>query len=334
MTPVSPRDRFLGCLLGLGIGDALGMPVEGWSQERIAATYGWIDHYLPRLAEDGTVTVAAGEFTDDTEVALCHVEALISAGGFVDPEAVGRRLILLARGEGGRFLDPTTRAAIARMEETDRFQDGVAEAGPAGAAVAAWIAPVALMHALGRLNPEVFTREVLRAGLVTHSHPEALNGALAMAYAIWLLAAEDIPPAVLIPEVAAFIDEDAVARRLRLAATLADRGGDRERDLANLWQIGTSSYVAEAVAAAMYAFVTHADDFAAAVATAVNAGGDADTIGAMAGALAGVHLGARAIPEALVDGLEGRMYILVAGPGLHRAAQRRAGKHLLLHPRA
>jgi hypothetical protein len=32
----------------------------------------------------------------------------------------------------------------------------------------------------------------------------------------------------------------------------------------------------------------------------------------------------------LVDGLEGRMYILVAGPGLYRAAQRRAGMFLKL----
>lgn len=327
---ISPKDRFLGCLLGLAVGDALGMPVDGWTREEIAARYGRVDGYLPRTDGDA-VTVAAGEFTDATEVALCHVEALITSGGFVDPEAVGRRLMLLARGEGRRFLDPTTLAAVERMEELNQFQEGVVGTGPPDARVAAQIAPVALMHALGRLNAEVFTREVLRAGLITRCHPEALNGALAMAYAIWLLAAEGIPPDVLIPEVAAFIDEDDVARHLRLAEALAPQGGDRERDLTNLRQIGTSDAVAEAVAAALYAFVANADEFGAAVLTAVNAGGATATIGAMTGALAGVHLGAAAIPPDLVEGLAGRAYILVAGPSLYRAAQLRAGRFFQIH---
>ena len=140
----------------------------------------------------------------------------------------------------------------------------------------------------------------------------------------------EVPPELLIPEVAAFIDEDNVARRLRLAGDLAGRAGDSERDLANLERIGTSGYVAEAVAAACYCFVTHPDDFTAAVLTAVNAGGDADTVAAMTGALAGAYLGAAAIPGDLVDGLEGRMYLLVSAPSLYRVAQRRAGLFLQL----
>jgi ADP-ribosylglycohydrolase len=199
-----------------------------------------------------------------------------------------------------------------------------------GDGAAARIAPVGLLHALGHFNPEIFSREVLQAGLITHCDPESLNGALALAYALRLLVNGEVPPDLLLDEVAAFIDEDAVARKLRQAASLARGGGGRERDLANLRQIGTSSHVAEAVAAAGYCFASHTDDFRTAVLTAVNAGGDADTIAAMAGALSGAHLGAAAIPPELVDGLEGRMYILMAGPGLYRAAQRRAGLLLRL----
>lgn len=330
---VSAKDRFLGCLLGLGIGDALGMPVQGWTREQIARRYGWIEGYLPRLGEGDSVLVPAGEFTDDTEITLCQVEALISAGGFVDPEAVGMRLIRLARSDSRRFMDATTLDAIERMEACGGFQEGADGYEPPGSVAASQIAPVALMHSLGRFNAEVFTREVMRACFVTHSHPESINGALAMAYAVWLLAREEIPPELLIPEVAAFIDEDAVAKRIRLAARLLPSGGDRERDLANLAQIGTSPYVAEAVAAALYCFAAHPENFADAALTAVNAGGASDTIGAMTGALSGVHLGARAIPTPLVDNLEGRMYILVAAPGLYRAAQRRAGLFLRLHSR-
>lgn len=330
---VPAKDRFLGCLLGLAIGDALGMPVEGWSRERIAQRFGWISGYLPRTGDAGEVVVPAGEITDDTELALCQVESLISSGGFVDPDAVGMRLLRLYRSDSRRFMDRTTLAAAERMEETGDFQAGVCGDWPAGNGAAVQIAPVALMQSLGRLNPELLTREVMRATFVTHGHPESLNGALAVAYALWLIVAEDIPPELLIDEVVSFIDEDDVARRLRLAGRLVGTADDRERDLANLAQIGTSGYVADSVAAAMYCFARHPSDFEAAVLTAVNAGGDTDSIGALTGALVGARIGGRAIPESLVEGLEGRMYILVAAPGLYRAAQRRAGFFLRLHER-
>ena len=322
---VPPRARFLGALLGLAIGDALGMPVEGWSRKSVARTHGWIDSFLPRQREDGSADLAAGEFTDDTEVALCHVEGLLGARGAVDPEAVGRRLIRLARGESAWLLDPTTRAAIARMEETDRFQDGVALSGPPSGSVATQVIPVALVQALGHFNPEAFSREVTRAALLTHGHLESLNGALAIAYAIRLLVTGAVPTEVLINEVVSFIDEDRVARALRAAAALVPTGGNRDRDRDNLAVIGTSNDVGECVPAALYAFVTHAEDFEEAVLTVVNAGGDTDTIAALVGALAGAHLGASAIPTRWVEGLEGRMYILVAGPGLYRLALTRAG---------
>ena len=327
---VPPRARILGSLLGLAIGDALGMPVEGWTREKIERTHGWIDGYLPKLRDDGTVELPAGEFTDDTEVALCHVEGLLGSGASVDPEAVGRRLIRLARGESARLLDPTTRAAVAEMEETDRFQGGAALAGPPSGSVTTQVVPVALAQSLGHFNPEMFCREVARAALLTHGNLESLNGALAIAYAIRLLVTDAVPPEVLIDEVAAFIEEDRVARRLRVAAALARHRDDRARDRRNLAEIGTTCDVAECVPAALYAFVTHADDFAEAVLAGINGGGDTDTIGALVGALAGAHLGASAIPTQWVEGLEGRMYILVAGPGLYRLALTRAGLVLQL----
>ena len=47
------EDGFLGCLLGLAIGDALGMAVEGWPRERIAARYGAINDYHLLVLPDG-----------------------------------------------------------------------------------------------------------------------------------------------------------------------------------------------------------------------------------------------------------------------------------------
>jgi ADP-ribosylglycohydrolase len=314
----------------MAIGDALGMAVEGWTAERIQTEFGWLDHYESRRNGSGEVELERGEITGDTEMALCLTEGLISAGGFVDPDAIGIRFVKMIERPGPDLLGRTTRLAIERMAETGEYQQGAGGDWLPGNGAAARSAPLGLLHAVGRFNPEVFTREILRAGLITHYEPEALNGALALAYAVRLVVNGEIPPEMLLAEVASFVDEDEVARKIRQADQLVSSGGTPEADRDHLRQIGTSAYVAEAVAAALYCFATHPNDFRAAILTAVNAGGDTDTIAAMTGALSGAHLGARALPPDLVDGLEARMYILVAAPGLYRMAQRRAGMFLNL----
>ena len=329
----SLKDRFLGCLLGQAIGDALGMPFECWERSRIESARGWVDRYYPLLTDDGTEVMRAGEVTGDTEMSLCLLEGLISSGGFVDPEAIGIRLIKMLDGPAGERIGPTTRLAIDRMIESGNYQAGASGDWLPGNGAATRIVPLGLLHSVGTFNPEVFTREVMRAGLITHHDLTSLNGALAMAYAIHLVTTERIPPEMLADEVAAFVDEDEVARRVRFAGHLVPHGGERRIDLENLDQIGTSSFVAESVGAALYSFACHPEDFRAAVLTAVNAGGDTDTIASMTGALSGAHLGARRLPPDLVDGLESRMYILVAAPGLYRMAQRRAGMFLKLMER-
>ena len=322
------KDRFLGCLLGLAIGDALGMPVEHWTQAQIDATFGWLDHYEPRRDAGGEVELERGEITGDTEMALCLVEGLISASGFVDPQAIGIRFVKMIERPGPDVLGKTTRTAIQRMMETSEYQHGLGGEWSPGSGAAARSAPLGLLHSIGRFNPETFTREILRAGLITHCNTVSLNGALAFAYALRLVVIDEVPPEMLLAEVTAFIDEDDVARAIRRAEQLVASGGERAADLHNLQQIGTSGHVAETVAAALYCFATHPNDFATAVFSAVNAGGDTDTIAAMTGALVGARIGARALPPELVDGLEARMYILVAAPGLYRMAQRRAGMFL------
>src|SRR5689334_15473857 len=73
------EDAFLGALLGLAIGDALGMPRAGES-EKAGARQAPIDSYLPRHFADG-VEIAAGEFTDESEIALSIVESMTVNGG-------------------------------------------------------------------------------------------------------------------------------------------------------------------------------------------------------------------------------------------------------------
>ncbi len=328
--PVDLLDRFLGCLLGLAIGDALGMPVRGLEREEIAARCGWLDQFLPLLGADGSVEVPAGTFTDETELALCLVESAIGAGGYLDVTAAGYRFLRLLDGPGARFLDETTRQALVAAAEYDDFQRGLAGPGTAAGNAVARAVPLGLLHALCRFNPELFVRDVLRATLITHAAPEVVNGATAVAYAVLLLAQGSTPPEVLVDEVLRFIDEDVVARRLRRVLHRPFATEDLPAAATAVAGFGASDAVEEVVASAFAAFTAAPSDFRRAVTLAVNAGGATDTRGAIVGALVGTHLGAAALPLDLVEGLDGRPYLLMAARGLFQAAQQRAGRFVRL----
>jgi len=59
-------EKFQGSILGLSIGDAIGMPAEWFTKEEISEKYGIIDRFLdPKNKFDGILK--AGNYTDDTD---------------------------------------------------------------------------------------------------------------------------------------------------------------------------------------------------------------------------------------------------------------------------
>jgi ADP-ribosylglycohydrolase len=320
----TPSDRFTGALLGLAIGDSLGMPTMGPRPDAP------ITGYEPLRDATGDERLHAGEFSSYTEFALCMLESIVSSRGFLDPSTAGYRFAQVLNSDNGFLVDATSRIAIERGVDVGDFQVGAVSSGPVEPGPAARIVPIALVHALGHTNSELFVREVLRATLLTHSTPEAVNGALAMAYALSLVVKREMPPDLLIAEVLSLIDEDEVAQRLRIADAQLKLAA---AEATALGEIGTDNTIAQTVAAALYLFAVYQDRFESAVLTAANAGAGATAIAAMTGALSGAWVGAGGIPTSLVDGLEGRMYILMASPALFRTAQQRAGLFLQLHRR-
>jgi ADP-ribosylglycohydrolase len=107
-------DRFIGCLLGMAIGDALGAPGAGLDRAAVAAQLGTVTGYRPRRNAAGEVVSQAGEISANSELALCLVESMATSSGFVDPLTAGFRFARLLHGEHAHFLGVTTRAALER----------------------------------------------------------------------------------------------------------------------------------------------------------------------------------------------------------------------------
>ena len=75
-------DRFRGCMLGVAVGDALGMPVEGLTRDEIAESLGEVREMIAPERDHFHCGLSPGQYTDDTEQTLLLAETIIEAGFF------------------------------------------------------------------------------------------------------------------------------------------------------------------------------------------------------------------------------------------------------------
>jgi ADP-ribosylglycohydrolase len=128
----SVQSRARGSLLGLAIGDALGMPTQYMPRALIAARYGILDHFEP-APDDNPISrgMPAGRVTDDTDQAVILGELLVAGCGYVDPRRFADELLawetrMIAAGSAD-LLGPSTRGALTLIakgmptDETGRY---------------------------------------------------------------------------------------------------------------------------------------------------------------------------------------------------------------------
>ncbi|MBX3071823.1 MAG: ADP-ribosylglycohydrolase family protein [Thermomicrobiales bacterium] len=305
------QDRVLGALLGMGIGDALGMPVQGWTREHVAERYGRIDRYHSKTFDDGA-ELAAGEFTDDSEGALCIIESFTAATGEIDPENILARLAILARGEGRRWMTPSTYEAIMAGE------DGKTAGHRVTGDVAVRGIPLGLIAAGRPAVQEAFIEETARllAGM-THGDPLAWQSVALVAEGMRLTAscaAECSQLPVLLRQTPWSAEFESGLQMIEERAGSGIAYDEFASDL------GFGDDVTPVVLSALAAAATAAD-LESGVFAAATMGGAADSRGAIAGALLGGEYGTAGIPQSLIDGLEGRMYIMLAAPWFHQTIQ-------------
>lgn len=312
------EDRFLGTLLGMAIGDALGMPLAGMSKEAIAEEFGEIDHFITR-GTPSAPGAKVGEFTDETEVALCIVESMTTNRGEVDADNIGARLQYLSKGDSRKWLPVATLEALGRAAVDDNYHVPLDEDGPATGDVASRGVPTGLLAAVGEFDAGWLRNASEAVTRLTHGSPAAIAAATAVAYGV-NLAARDVPAERWAGETADFLETGEMAAALRQVSGVGEDVSTGDAII----RVGTSPAARESVAAAWIA-AARATSFDEAVFAAVQAGGAADTTGAIAGALAGARFGSSGVPQGLIDDLEGRIYVSLAAPWFYRTALHRSG---------
>src|SRR6266511_5726277 len=259
------RARARGAFLGLALGDALGATVEFMTAAEIRAAHG----VHREIVGGGWLHLRAGRVTDDTDMSLCIARAIDAAGGW-DLRGVADRFVAWMR---ARPVDvgSTVRKGIRRYM-LDGTLAGPPNEGDAGNGAAMRMVPVALATLA---DAALLERCALEQARLTHHHPLSDAASAHVGELLHLAILGRGKPRL------RRASDALVARAPKLAF-------EPYRGLA-------TGYVVDTLQTVLHAFFT-TRGFEACVVDAVNRGGDADTTGAIAGAIAGAYYGEEQLP--------------------------------------
>jgi ADP-ribosylglycohydrolase len=294
------HDRFRGCLLGLAVGDAIGTTLEFKSRGTFKPIVG--------MAGGGPFRLKAGEWTDDTSMALCLAMSLLEKNGFDPKDQMDRYCRWWKEGylssNGGCFdIGNTVSDALRRYARTGDPIAGSTDPHSAGNGSIMRLAPVAMFY-----YPDIAAaiRYAAESSRTTHGAPECIDACRLLAGMICRALSEAAKEEILFGEAASFRGEAKI--------TMIARGDYRNKSSE---KIRGSGYVVESLEAALWCF-RQTDTFEAAILKAANLGDDADTTAAICGQVAGAFYGESGIPEKWLAQLVMREEITALADRLNR----------------
>ncbi len=312
------KDHFQGALLGNMAGDVLGAPLEGISFS-IIKNKGLVRDIIPSFRGNG-------RYTDDTQLMIGLAEALCETPGNIVLDRVAFYFgdnYEPARGYGGN-----THGILAMIRQGHPWREVVETqtlpGGSFGNGSAMRVSPVALAfypdHALAVKAADEQTK------VTAHDHPVSIAGTRLQALAVLRgiargSAGKDFGGEEFIRD---FLSRGSTDYDGPLAWILDNPDALPEEAARKL---GTGVAAIRSVPAALWSFLT-APDAEESIVRAVNLGGDTDTIGAMAGAIAGAYYGASQLPARWLDNIEngekGRDYVIKLADTLYEHYEKRA----------
>jgi ADP-ribosylglycohydrolase len=318
------KEKILGGILGVCVGDALGVPVEFVSRESLR------HDPVTGMRGYGTHSQAPGTWSDDSSMTLCLLDSLTSGLDYTD--IMQRFVSWMYEGQytpHGEVFDIggiTKKALFHFGGGTEPLLCGGRSEYDNGNGSLMRILPLVFhLHSRCGYPPshpadtheerergrDAFFGMIHDVSSLTHAHPRSH-----IACGIYLCIAGSLIVGSVPSAVGAGIHEaktyyekrEEYAEELRHFKRIC--GNAAIRDFANLPQeaITSSGYVVDTLEAALWCLL-NTTSYESCVLQAVNLGGDTDTVAAVAGGLAGLAYGPDAIPEAWKRQLARREYI-------------------------
>ena len=282
-------DKYKGSMVGLAVGDALGSTLEFMEKDDLEEGY-----VHSEIIGKGKLNLAKGEWTDDTSMALCLAQSLIEQKGFDANDQMEKYTKWYENG----YMSPNSKCVdigmgtLRALGTYKRTQDPYSfnDTESLGNGSIMRLAPVTL-YFHPDLNAALNYAE--ESSKPTHPGDLCLQSCRALSLIIFKAIEGESKDSILNienPEEFGITDFEIINLL---------KGGYKEKAED---EINNSGFVLTTLEAALWCFY-HTDDFESALIKAVNLCGDADTIGAVCGQIAGAYYGYNAIPERWLESI-------------------------------
>ena len=290
---ITKENRLKGCMLGLAIGDAMGAPVEFMKRGTFEPVTGY--------RSGGKFRLNAGEWTDDTAMALCLAQSIIDSNGFDPIDQLDKYLEWIDSGYmscTGKMvgLGKTCWRSLIRYRRTGQAYTDIKHEKFSGNGSLMRLAPICIYYA------DDLDKAVHYAALsskITHGSPIAVDCCRYFAYVILKImngAKKDtLFSDSFVSDVYKYFSNEPLHRELN--SIIGCEYISKRED-----EIQSSGYAIHSLEASLWSFY-HTNTFEEAILKSVNLGDDADTVGAITGQLVGAFYGVDGIPDELIEGL-------------------------------
>lgn len=271
-------------MVGLVVGDALGVPVEFKTRSELQRDP------VTGMRGHGTYNMPKGTWSDDSSLALATMQSIVNRGAIDYGDILNEFCLYANEGKYTQYYTfdygNTTGAAI------KRFESGV-EALECGGNSDYEITNGSLMRILPLAFIEDIDYETVEnACRITHGHELCW-----IACALYI----DIAKSMLVNdlEISEHIERSCIKIQRHYAESKWIGSFHRIFDN-DLDDVSSGFYVVETLECALHCLLT-TSSYRDAVLKAVNLGGDTDTVGAVCGGLAGIYYGFDDIPAEWID---------------------------------
>jgi len=288
------KNRFRGTLLGAAIGDSMGMCVEEIPLDEVILYYG---DKITDLCEPHPASPASflkkGENSTEFEIVMIVAQSIAEKKGLDIKDIIRKYIQWYKKEELHSYVDPAFLVAIEALKEGREVRKGGVSVEGILPAI-----PIGMYH---YTNPMLAVEGTKAVVMLTHRNGIALDGASILSVAI----GEAIQGRYYLEEeygyflefLKTFITQKETKLYIDKIKTLLDRDASYEDAIEEL---GNGSYVLEALSQALFIFLKTPSNPENVIIQAVNSygnyGGDTDSIGLIAGALAGAYNGEENIP--------------------------------------
>ena len=271
-------DKAKGCLVGLACGDAVGTTLEFHAPGTFSP--------ITNMIGGGPFDLEAGQWTDDTSMALCLAQSLLYCEGF-DPENQMNRYCNwmhygIPSSTGTAFdIGNTVRQALIDYEATGNPYSGSLDPKTAGNGSLMRLAPVAIYY-YPKLDEMIHYAG--ESSKTTHGAKEAVEACQLFAEYLYNAFSGASKMEIL------------STNRAKITETRIEAIASKDWKKVDMSTIAGTGYVVRSLEAALWSFFS-TSSFEEAILRAANLGNDADTTAAICGQISGAHYGLSGIPD-------------------------------------